>query len=91
MADITDLPDQAQRENIEYYRLVLDVLPDAIAVYDLEAHLAYLNPAFTATFGWSMDEAISQAPQNGRHTEGSDEWIELSQRLSEGSGNTLET
>jgi two-component system sensor histidine kinase/response regulator len=91
MADITDLRDETQRENIEYYRLVLDGVPDAIAVYDLEAHLTYINPAFTATFGWSMDEAISQRPQNGRDTDGSGAWIELSQCLSEGRGNALET
>jgi PAS domain S-box-containing protein len=38
------------------YRSFLNSSPDAIVVLDPDARVAYLNPAFTSTFGWHKDE-----------------------------------
>jgi PAS domain S-box-containing protein len=35
---------------------ILSATPDPIVIYSIEKEPEYLNPAFTDTFGWSMDE-----------------------------------
>jgi PAS domain S-box-containing protein len=35
---------------------LLDFIPYAFVVYDREGKVFYLNPAFTETFGWSLEE-----------------------------------
>ncbi len=47
---------KALEESEEKYRTVLESNPDPVVVYDREGLVVYLNPAFTRTFGWGMDE-----------------------------------
>ena len=44
------------RETENRYRMLLDASPDPISVYDAGGRIVYLNPAFEATFGWSLEE-----------------------------------
>ena len=44
------------RESEERHRLLLEVSPDPIVLYDIEGKTIYVNPAFEQTFGWSLDE-----------------------------------
>ena len=37
-------------------RSVLDALPNSIVIYDTKGKVKHLNPAFTNTFGWTLDE-----------------------------------
>ncbi len=46
------------RQNEEKYRLVLEVSPDPVVLYDMEGKVLYLNPAFTRVFGWTLDELL---------------------------------
>lgn len=93
MADITDqhlLQEEARTENTEPYRLVFDVLPDAIAIYDLEGRLTYINPAFTTTFGWTLDEVCGQRTDFSPGPDGSGRSVALKQLLSEGRSDTVD-
>lgn len=38
------------------YRALLDFMPDPVFVLDLEHRVTYVNPAFVAVFGWTLDE-----------------------------------
>lgn len=38
------------------HRSLLKSMPDPVAVYDMERRADYINPAFSQTFGWSLDE-----------------------------------
>jgi two-component system, cell cycle sensor histidine kinase and response regulator CckA len=38
------------------YRSLLESSVDAIAIYDLEGRVVYINPSFTETFGWPLEE-----------------------------------
>ncbi|SLM32092.1 exported hypothetical protein [Desulfamplus magnetovallimortis] len=40
----------------EKYRSVMEAVPDPIVVYDMEGRVTYMNPAFTAVFGYSFDD-----------------------------------
>ncbi|RMG90985.1 MAG: PAS domain S-box protein [Candidatus Dadabacteria bacterium] len=44
------------RETRARYRLLLDASPDPICVYTADGRVVYVNPAFTATFGWTLGE-----------------------------------
>ncbi|MFC1567268.1 PAS domain S-box protein [Thermodesulfobacteriota bacterium] len=48
------------RESEERYRLVLEVSPDPIVLYDIEGRATYVNPAFEQTFGWSLAEILGK-------------------------------
>lgn len=38
------------------YKSLLNSSADAVAIYDLEGKLQYINPSFTETFGWTLEE-----------------------------------
>ncbi|MBN2419446.1 MAG: PAS domain S-box protein [Deltaproteobacteria bacterium] len=38
------------------YRILLDFVPYPIAVFTREGKVSYLNPSFTETFGWTLEE-----------------------------------
>ncbi len=40
----------------EMYQSLLNATPDAVAIYDLNGQCQYVNPAFTRTFGYTMEE-----------------------------------
>lgn len=42
------------------YRSVIEAMPDAMVVYDMEGRVTYLNPAFTDVFGWTSDECMGK-------------------------------
>ena len=46
----------ALAETEHRYRQLLDASPDAISVYDASGRITYLNPKFTDTFGWTLEE-----------------------------------
>lgn len=52
--------EEALRESEERYRAVLEGSPDSIVVYDMEGKCSYINPAFTAVFGWTPEELIGK-------------------------------
>ena len=43
-------------ESEERHRLLLEVSPDPIVLYDIEGRATYVNLAFEQTFGWSLAE-----------------------------------
>ncbi len=56
--DVTErkISEEALRESEERHRLLLEVAPDPIVLYDIEGRATYVNPAFEQTFGWSLTE-----------------------------------
>jgi len=61
VAIVHDISDRKRAENAlkeseKRHRLLLEVSPDPIVVYDIEGKTIYVNPAFEQTFGWSLDE-----------------------------------
>ena len=48
------------RESEERYHSVMEAAADPIAIYDMEGHLTYLNPAFQTVFGWSLEECLGK-------------------------------
>ena len=52
--------EEALKESEERHRIVLEAVPDPVAVQDLEGKVSYLNPAFTRVFGWTLSESIEQ-------------------------------
>jgi PAS domain S-box-containing protein len=47
-------------ESEDKYRTVLEANPDPVVVYDMEGKVTYFNPAFTAAFGWSLEECLGK-------------------------------
>jgi PAS domain S-box-containing protein len=48
------------RESEERHRSLLESSPDPVVVYDMQGNATYVNPAFAATFGFSIDELIGK-------------------------------
>ncbi|MEJ2658373.1 MAG: PAS domain S-box protein [Desulfobacterales bacterium] len=56
---LTDVAQFLQKID-ERYSLLLAASPDPIVVYDMEGRATYINPAFSETFGWSLDELVGK-------------------------------
>ncbi|MCD4743647.1 MAG: PAS domain S-box protein [Desulfobacteraceae bacterium] len=56
--DITDEKnaEEKMRNSKKHYRMLVEFVPYPIIVYDNEGLASYLNPAFTQTFGWTLEE-----------------------------------
>ncbi len=56
--DITDKfrTQEALKKSEKRYRTLLDFIPYPIVVFTPNGKVSYLNPAFTETFGWTLDE-----------------------------------
>jgi PAS domain S-box-containing protein len=52
----TAIAQQAVKASEEKLSATLDTIPDPFVLYDTQGYPKYLNPAFTRTFGWSLDE-----------------------------------
>ena len=50
----------ALRYSENRYRSVIEAMPDAMVVYDMDGKVTYLNPAFTEVFGWTHDECMGR-------------------------------
>ena len=48
------------RESEERYRSLLGSSPDPVVVYDMQGNATYVNPAFTATFGFTPEELMGK-------------------------------
>jgi len=48
--------EQALRKSEKSLRILLDFVPYPIVVFTLDGRVYYLNPSFTETFGWTLDE-----------------------------------
>ncbi|MCD4722549.1 MAG: PAS domain S-box protein [Desulfobacula sp.] len=44
------------RKNEEKLKAIFEANPDPVAVYDINGYPLYLNPAFTESFGWTLNE-----------------------------------
>ncbi|MFH1490038.1 MAG: PAS domain S-box protein [Pseudomonadota bacterium] len=51
---------EASREAERRYRTLLDFVPYPMVVFTLDGRVDYLNPAFSETFGWTLDELEGQ-------------------------------
>lgn len=58
LQDVTveKLAQRSTRELNRHYRMILEFVPYPIVVYDREGYVSYVNPSFTRTFGWTIDE-----------------------------------
>ena len=56
--DITERyrTEERLRESERRYKALLDFVPYPIIAFTLEGLVSYLNPAFTDTFGWTLEE-----------------------------------
>ena len=64
--------EKSLRASEEKHRVVLNAVPDPVAVYDLEGRVSYLNPAFSRVFGWTRDNHFSGLAEfvpAGKHSE----------------------
>jgi len=52
--------DRRMRESERHYRMLLEFVPYPIVAYDREGKVSYINPAFTRTFGWSLEEIFGK-------------------------------
>lgn len=51
---------EAGRMAEKRYRTLLDFVPYPMAVFTVDGKVTYLNPAFTQTFGWSLEELLGK-------------------------------
>jgi PAS domain S-box-containing protein len=63
LQDITDEKnaEEKMRNSKKHYRMLVEFVPYPIIVYDGEGLTSYLNPAFTKTFGWALEELEGKA------------------------------
>lgn len=43
------------------HRILLQAVPDPVAVYDLAGNISYVNPAFARVFGWTLEAIATQS------------------------------
>jgi PAS domain S-box-containing protein len=62
LQDVTEKKIQEQKINELYriYRNVLEFIPYPIIVYGDKGIVSYVNPAFTTTFGWTLEELFNK-------------------------------
>jgi PAS domain S-box-containing protein len=60
--DITEIKANENRlkESEKKHRTVMETCADPFVVYDQFGRVTYLNPAFTETFGWRLDELLGK-------------------------------
>jgi PAS domain S-box-containing protein len=60
--DIAELKAKENRlkESEKRYRTIMETCADPFIVYDQIGRVTYLNPAFTETFGWRLDEVLGK-------------------------------
>ena len=51
---------EESRRAEELYRSLLISSADAIVIYDLEGLVQFVNPSFTQTFGWTLEEVVGR-------------------------------
>ncbi len=58
LQDVTEekVAERKTRELFRIYRRILEFVPYPIVVYDDHGLVSYLNPSFSTTFGWSLEE-----------------------------------
>ena len=58
LEDVTEekTAERKTRELSRTYRKILEFVPYPIVMYDNEGRVSYINPSFTGTFGWDLDE-----------------------------------
>jgi len=58
LQDVTDEKNAEEKmhNSKKHYRMLVEFVPYPIIVYDSEGLASYLNPAFTQTFGWTLEE-----------------------------------
>jgi PAS domain S-box-containing protein len=52
--------EQNLREIKENFFGLLEAAPEPIVIYDTQMSAVYINPAFTETFGWSLDDLLGK-------------------------------
>ncbi len=62
LQDITErkLAEAALKKSEKRFRTLFDFAPYPMVVFSLDGRVAYLNPAFTATFGWTLQELAGE-------------------------------
>ena len=62
LQDVTEEKIQTQKLNELYrlYRKILEFVPYPIIVYNDKGLVSYVNPAFTETFGWTLEELLGK-------------------------------
>jgi PAS domain S-box-containing protein len=62
LQDVTEekIAERKTKELFRIYRRILEFIPYPIVVYNEKGQVAYLNPAFSTTFGWSLDELLNK-------------------------------
>jgi len=58
LQDVTErnIAEAARLKSEGRFRTLLDIAPYSILVFSVEGLVTYLNPAFTETFGWTLNE-----------------------------------
>ena len=58
LQDVTERKhaEEARLKSERRFRILFDFAPYSILVYNVDSLVTYLNPAFTETFGWTLEE-----------------------------------
>ncbi len=62
LEDVTEekIAERKTRELYRMYRKILEFVPYPIVVYDRDGMVSYINPSFSNSFGWSLEELIGK-------------------------------